>query len=648
MGTCLYAPGRHRSHNVQILVCAALCLLISMAIPSLASAEPLTIGTTLPVVPVTTIVPTETTTVTVQTTTQTATPTPTTPPTVTTIITTPTTTATTSVPTTLPVTTTVTTPITTIATTPITTVITTPITTQTPITVQSTTPITPSSHTPPSLLVAPPTIDRLKVTVDGSSTPGEISQTISRISWNWGDGKIEDQQFPASHTYARAGKYVVTITSYQNDGTFNTRNFEVELTSPAITTTVSTTTQPLPGAPRLILNSPEINNSTVLVSGITQAGGPSITIQKLQVDWGDQKKEEYAAFPFQHIYTSPGQYQIWVTGVQSDGQSTIQNVTVEIRSQPPGTLPSPTIPTTTPFWTKPGIIPGLLVVLIAAIVGGGALLWRRRDQGSVVIPTSEPLEEAVTAYTRAREQGDLVQARKSALECAQLLVILAEVEPQYSAAYLEKADDWKAISRSLTQHLENESENEQNDHSPVISFEKNGHRGTADKGEEVTMEHMSAEVLEGTDIEPAVFGAVLTIALEIAREGREGQAVGTAFIVGDAEQVMNASTQFILNPFKGHLVEERLITDENLHENIKEFSLLDGAFVIASNGTVEAAGRYITVDTSGVSLPAGLGSRHASAAGITRVTNSVGVVVSQSGGLIKVIKGGKILWTITP
>jgi DNA integrity scanning protein DisA with diadenylate cyclase activity len=639
MGTCLYDPGRQRSHYVQLLVCATLCLLISMVIPSLASAEPLANETTLPVVPVTTTVPTETTT-TPTTTATTLTPSPTTPATtvttatVTSTVTTSTPTITT--PTTLPVTTVVTTPITTL---PITTL---PITTQTAVT------ITSSSHTPPSLLISPPTIDRLKVTVDGTSTPGEFGQTISRISWNWGDGKIEDQQFPASHTYARAGKYVVAITSYQSDGTFNSRNFEVELTSPGITTTVITTTQPLPGAPRLIMNSPEINNSTVILNGITQAGSPSITIQKIQVDWGDQKKEEYAAFPFQHTYNSPGQYQIWVTGVQSDGQSTIQNLTVEISSQVPGTLPSPGVPTTGPFWTKPGIIPGLLVVLIAIMVGGGALLWRRRDQGSVVIPTSEPLEEAVSTYTRAREQGDLVQARKSALECAKLLVILAEAEPQYSAAYLEKADDWKAIASSLTLHLENERENGEIDQSPVISLEKNGSRGTAEKGEEVTLEHMSGEVLEGTDIDPVVFGAVLTIALEIAREGREGQAVGTAFIVGDAEQVMNASTQFILNPFKGHLVEERLITDLNLHENIKEFALLDGAFVIASNGTVEAAGRYITVDTSGVSMPAGLGSRHASAAGITRVTNSVGVVVSQSGGLIKVIKGGKILWTITP
>ncbi len=101
------------------------------------------------------------------------------------------------------------------------------------------------------------------------------------------------------------------------------------------------------------------------------------------------------------------------------------------------------------------------------------------------------------------------------------------------------------------------------------------------------------------------------------------------------------STQFILNPFKGHTADERRITDEELAENIKEFALLDGAFVISGDGVVEAAGRYITVDTSAVQIPAGLGSRHASVAGISLVTGTIGIVVSQSGGLIKIFRRGR-------
>jgi len=181
MGNCLYDPGRERPHYVRLIVCAVLCLLISMAIPSLATAaDPLLPNeTTLPVVPVTTItLPTvvtpETTLTPIVTTTI---PITTTPP-VTTIVTLPITT--------VPVTTIVTPPITTL---PVTTL---PITTVTTIRTQPTVTITTSSHTPPSLLVNPPTINQLKITVDGTSTPGELGQTITRISWNWGDGRIEE------------------------------------------------------------------------------------------------------------------------------------------------------------------------------------------------------------------------------------------------------------------------------------------------------------------------------------------------------------------------------------------------------------------------------------------------------------------------
>jgi DNA integrity scanning protein DisA with diadenylate cyclase activity len=61
---------------------------------------------------------------------------------------------------------------------------------------------------------------------------------------------------------------------------------------------------------------------------------------------------------------------------------------------------------------------------------------------------------------------------------------------------------------------------------------------------------------------------------------------------------------------------------------------------------VEAAGRCITVDMSQVNLPGGMGSRHSSVAGITQVTKSIGVVVSQSGGLISIFREGKIVYTI--
>jgi trk system potassium uptake protein TrkH len=150
-------------------------------------------------------------------------------------------------------------------------------------------------------------------------------------------------------------------------------------------------------------------------------------------------------------------------------------------------------------------------------------------------------------------------------------------------------------------------------------------------------------LLEGTDIRPEVFEAAFGIAVEISREGREGKPVGTAFILGDSPAVMERSKQLILNPFEGHRREDCLVTNRGIVENVKGFALLDGVFVITGDGVIESAGRYLTIDTSGVRIPMGLGTRHGSVAGITRATKSVGIVVSQSGGRISVFRGGEMV-----
>jgi len=155
------------------------------------------------------------------------------------------------------------------------------------------------------------------------------------------------------------------------------------------------------------------------------------------------------------------------------------------------------------------------------------------------------------------------------------------------------------------------------------------------------------QVVADTDIREDVFDTVFHICTEISIEGREGKAVGTTFLIGDAKNIMGKSRQIMLNAFEGHKPESRMVTNPDLKENIKEFAQLDGAFVITGDGFIEASGRYITVDTSCVSLPKGMGTRHNSVAAITSVTNAVGIVVSQSGGGITIFKNGRILKKIS-
>ena len=52
--------------------------------------------------------------------------------------------------------------------------------------------------------------------------------------------------------------------------------------------------------------------------------------------------------------------------------------------------------------------------------------------------------------------------------------------------------------------------------------------------------------------EPAVLESALELALEIAREGREGRRIGTLFTIGKADAVLAASRALILDPLAGH------------------------------------------------------------------------------------------------
>jgi hypothetical protein len=148
------------------------------------------------------------------------------------------------------------------------------------------------------------------------------------------------------------------------------------------------------------------------------------------------------------------------------------------------------------------------------------------------------------------------------------------------------------------------------------------------------------------DVLPEVFERVLTLATQLAAEGREGRPVGALFVLGDSEQVLAQSRHLILNPFKGHPESQRNLLDPDMAETIKEFSALDGAFVVRGDGVVLTAGTHLVPTASPARLPGGLGTRHASAAGITASTEAVALCISQSTGTVTVFKGGTLVTDI--
>lgn len=145
----------------------------------------------------------------------------------------------------------------------------------------------------------------------------------------------------------------------------------------------------------------------------------------------------------------------------------------------------------------------------------------------------------------------------------------------------------------------------------------------------------------GENVENLVFTRVLQLALELAQEGREGKPAGAIFVIGDYENVRSHCRQLLINPFRGIPEDERNVLDPNLEETIKEFSHIDGAFIIQGNGFIESAGTYLSADQAASDLLPGLGARHAAAAGITAVSEAVSLAISESTKRISVFRGGR-------
>ena len=141
---------------------------------------------------------------------------------------------------------------------------------------------------------------------------------------------------------------------------------------------------------------------------------------------------------------------------------------------------------------------------------------------------------------------------------------------------------------------------------------------------------------------PEVFERLLSIATELAIEGREGKPVGCMFVLGDAKELEKFAHPLILNPFYGYSEEDRNLLNPFIDETIKEYSLLDGAFVVDGSGIVESAGSLIHANKQ-IILPGGLGTRHAAAVSISQAANCIALTISSSTGQISLFRNGKML-----
>lgn len=141
---------------------------------------------------------------------------------------------------------------------------------------------------------------------------------------------------------------------------------------------------------------------------------------------------------------------------------------------------------------------------------------------------------------------------------------------------------------------------------------------------------------------------VVDLSVEIGREGREGKPVGTMFVVGDTRAVLKHCHPAGFDPVRGYSRKERSLHDARVREAIKEIAQMDGAFIVAPDGTVERSCQLVDAGHANITLSKGLGSRHWAAAAISRVTKSIAVVVSESNGTVRLFQNGEVMLRVEP
>jgi len=145
--------------------------------------------------------------------------------------------------------------------------------------------------------------------------------------------------------------------------------------------------------------------------------------------------------------------------------------------------------------------------------------------------------------------------------------------------------------------------------------------------------------------EPGVIRDVFEVAIDLGKKGQKGKPVGALFVVGDAGKVMNKSRPLSYNPFEKSHVH---VGDPIVNVMLKEFSRLDGAFIVSDSGKIVSAYRYLEPSAEGVDIPKGLGARHMAGGAITRDTNAIAIVLSESDGMVRAFKGGDLILEIDP
>ncbi len=162
------------------------------------------------------------------------------------------------------------------------------------------------------------TSDRLKLTVDGSAST-DPDGTVASYAWNFGDGATASG-VTATHTYAAAGTYPVTLTVTDNGGKTGTRTQQVTVQAP----------------PPNALPTAAFTSSTTALSAMFDGSGSKDTdgtIVSYAWKFGDGTTGTGSSPT--HVYPAGGTHTATLTVTDNDGGTGTVSHPVTVTAPPP-------------------------------------------------------------------------------------------------------------------------------------------------------------------------------------------------------------------------------------------------------------------------------------------------------------------------
>ena len=241
-------------------------------------------------------------------------------------------------------------------------------------------------------------------------------------------------------------------------------------------------------------------------------------------------------------------------------------------------------------------------------------------------------------------------------------VILAAERPQHLAGAEEAGFDTVKLNipdspvyESLTQSLlESVAEDLIAPGACVVALYSGFETGTIDSLSVIRLgEHLGRLTVHDlrkleTRVPLDTLKTAVDLAVAIGREGREGKPVGTMFVVGDHRKVLTHCHSMGFDPVRGYKSADRKLEGIKVRESIKEIAQLDGAFIVAADGTVVAACQHVSAPAANITLSKGLGARHWAAAAISRASAAIAICVSESNGTVRLFQNGEVKLRVEP